>query len=241
MKARANRPTVTKETEETTRPARLPRGVNSLPKKVVLHTQRERLVEAAAREVAERGYADTAVSHIISRAGVSRSAFYEIFKDKEECFLYGFSHLSQAHLRSVEKAMSQSLSLPEQAIAGITAYMQVLDMDPVLARAFMVEAEGASPAVRADFIKVGDRLEALIGAWFNKVRAEYPQVPECPDITHRMLRAGLTGYLLSRIREGSSRLTGEVDVVCNFAFAALGLHRWAALSEKNAAVTGAPR
>jgi AcrR family transcriptional regulator len=37
--------------------------------------------------VAAKGYAATTVADVLVRARVSRSAFYEQFRDKEDCFL----------------------------------------------------------------------------------------------------------------------------------------------------------
>ncbi len=41
-------------------------------------------------EVAERGAANVSVAHVVERAGVSRRTFYELFADREECFLAAF-------------------------------------------------------------------------------------------------------------------------------------------------------
>lgn len=223
------------------RPRRLPRGVNRLPKKAVLEAQRNRLIEATAYAVAERGYADTAVSNILAMAGVSRAAFYEIFKDKEECFLFGFNQLSRAHVRSVETAMAAAGPLPARAVAGITVYMQAVDFDARFARAFIVEAEAASPQIRLAFNRVGERLEGQMKDWFRAVRTSHPSVPVCADVTFRMLRAGLTGYLTSRIRDGAPRLTGEVDIVSTFVFSTLGLYRWAQQMARGEVPKGVPR
>jgi AcrR family transcriptional regulator len=50
-------------------------------------TARERLLEAAAAEVAERGYAGTSLQAIANRAGLTRGAVYWHFKNKPELFL----------------------------------------------------------------------------------------------------------------------------------------------------------
>ncbi|MCZ7630823.1 MAG: TetR/AcrR family transcriptional regulator [Microthrixaceae bacterium] len=41
----------------------------------------------ATEAMAEHGYAATSVAHILGRAGVSRTTFYELFDDKADCFL----------------------------------------------------------------------------------------------------------------------------------------------------------
>ena len=50
------------------------------------HSQRERLLVAMAESTADKGYGATTISDICAAAGVSRATFYELFKDKEDCF-----------------------------------------------------------------------------------------------------------------------------------------------------------
>src|SRR5262249_34865940 len=61
------------------RPARLDRDAR-------LEKRRRRIEEAALSLFARRGYTVTSVDDIVSRARVSKSAFYEFYESKEECF-----------------------------------------------------------------------------------------------------------------------------------------------------------
>ena len=219
---------------------RLPRGVNRLPRDEVLRVQRERLIEGMGRAVSQRGYADTAVSHVLAEAGVSRAAFYTLFKDKEDCFLQGFQMLSERHLRHVEEAMQREANLPGQLQAALHAYLAVLDLDEHLARAFVVEAEAASPAIRAAFLAVGDRLERMIGDWHGRVRAAWPEVPVRSAMVLHALREGLAGIVIGRVQAGGGAVTTELRQVVTLVHAALGLYRWAALCEQGEPVSGAP-
>src|SRR5689334_2000875 len=49
--------------------------------------RRAALLEAAAQEFAQHGYADASLNHILERAGVSKGAVYYYFDDKEDLFL----------------------------------------------------------------------------------------------------------------------------------------------------------
>src|ERR1700710_3048415 len=49
--------------------------------------QRERLFAAMVATVAEKGYEATTVADLVELSGVSRSAFYKHFEDKQACFL----------------------------------------------------------------------------------------------------------------------------------------------------------
>jgi AcrR family transcriptional regulator len=60
----------------------------------VAKNQRERLFGAMVAAVATKGYEETTVADVLELSGVSRSAFYEHFRDKEECFLATFHGIS---------------------------------------------------------------------------------------------------------------------------------------------------
>src|SRR5260370_16500098 len=51
-----------------------------------IERRRRRIVEAALALFAGRGYTVTSVDDIVTRARVSKSAFYEFFESKEHCF-----------------------------------------------------------------------------------------------------------------------------------------------------------
>ena len=52
--------------------------------------QRTRLLDAAFRVVAEQGYHGMTVRRVCDRAGVSNKTFYDLFSDREDCFLAAF-------------------------------------------------------------------------------------------------------------------------------------------------------
>src|SRR5438128_6336455 len=51
-----------------------------------IERRRKRIVDAALALFAGRGYTLTSVDDIVTRARVSKSAFYEFFESKEHCF-----------------------------------------------------------------------------------------------------------------------------------------------------------
>ena len=53
----------------------------------VTEIQRARMIAAMIDTVSERGRSGATVAHVVSRSGVSRRTFYEVFEDFEDCFL----------------------------------------------------------------------------------------------------------------------------------------------------------
>jgi AcrR family transcriptional regulator len=50
--------------------------------------KKQRLFEAALAEFSKKSFADSAISEIVRRAGISRGSFYQYFDDKLDCYLY---------------------------------------------------------------------------------------------------------------------------------------------------------
>jgi AcrR family transcriptional regulator len=208
-------------------PRRLPRGIAGLPQEVVVLSQRARLVEATAHVVAEKGYAAATVADIIGQAGVSRATFYELFEDKEDCFLSCFVGLAETHNQVVIEVIGSPGSLPGRLVAGIRAYLRRLDKDHWFARAFIAEAEGASPRIRVAFEHAKHVLDGAIRAWFDEVREAHHDVPAVADATHELLQSGLSGFVIARVRAGATPLEPETAALARYVFATLGLYGWA--------------
>jgi AcrR family transcriptional regulator/DNA-binding MarR family transcriptional regulator len=48
------------------------------------------MLSAMAEVAAERGAANATVAHVVARSGVSRRTFYDLFEDREDCFMAAF-------------------------------------------------------------------------------------------------------------------------------------------------------
>src|SRR4029077_21137123 len=68
----------------------LPRGDQNLSRSFVVHSQRERILDAVANLTATNGYAALKVEEIAEQAAVSLKAFYEHFEGKEDAFLVAY-------------------------------------------------------------------------------------------------------------------------------------------------------
>ncbi len=222
-------------------PRRLPRGVGGLPHDVVILSQRARLVEGTAQAVADKGYAAATVADIIGHAGVSRTTFYQLFRDKEDCFLACFEWLARAQLAVVTEVLEQADDLAIGMVDGLRAYLSRIDADGRYARAFIAEAQAATPRVREAFDAASGRLDAVIRGWFDRVRAAHPSVPACTGVTHRLLQAALEGHVIASIRAGERELAAQASVIAALVFAALGLYGWAETVRQGGTAFGAPR
>lgn len=126
---------------------RFPAGVRTLPPDLVRAIQRERLLAAMTRTVAEIGYNGLTVQNVLTRAGISRPTFYEQFEDKEACFLAAFD-VSAAQLRQrIDDAVAAAMpDWRSRLRTGIAALLRFVAEEPESARLVVVEARASSPA-----------------------------------------------------------------------------------------------
>src|ERR1700735_5699082 len=113
--------------------------------KQVAALQRARVLTAMVQEVSERGAANVSVGHVVGRSGVSRRTFYEIFHDREECFLAAFDDALQNAAAVVVPAYGTGGAWQTRGRAGLTALLGLLDRDRAAARLLSVERLGFGP------------------------------------------------------------------------------------------------
>jgi AcrR family transcriptional regulator len=143
---------------------RLRAGRHSLPRKQVEEIQRARLLGAMVEVVAEDGFRGASVSRVVARAGISRRTFYELFASREECFLAALEHGVARIAAQVGEVYAREDSWREGVRMALATLLAYLDAEPDIARACVVEALGAGPAVLARRARVlqelADALEA---------------------------------------------------------------------------------
>lgn len=177
---------------------RPPRGRHRLPPEVVSRSQRERLLEAAVRVVAEKGYGAMTIGDLTKEAGVSRTTFYELFEDKEACFLAAYDNAVEMLVRRVIKAYESQGAWPDRAAAGLAALLETLAGEPALARLSLVDIGRAGPVAQRRYRSAIQRLTPL----FEEGRDFAPGGRNLPANTSRMAIGGVTGLISDELVAG---------------------------------------
>jgi AcrR family transcriptional regulator len=126
---------------------RLRSGRGPLSRDQVDGIQRARLVSAMVEVAAEHGFLGAAVGRVVSRAGVSRRTFYELFDSREDCFLAAFDWGVEQAAGQMAAAYAGESSWRDGIRAALAALLALLDSEPELARVCVVEALGAGTLV----------------------------------------------------------------------------------------------
>ncbi len=129
----------------------------------VLDVQRARILAAMVQVVAEAGAGSVTVARIVSRAGVSRRTFYDLFDGCEDCFLAVFEDaIERATQVASEAAQSAPSAWRERIRAGLAALLALFDEEPALGSLLVVDALGAGPEVLERRARVLESLAALV-------------------------------------------------------------------------------
>lgn len=168
-------------------PARLPSGRHNLPREFVVRSQRDRLLDSMAQACTEKRYAEVSVADIVSRARVSRSTFYEIFPDKEACFLAAYDAILGRFVSEVIRACQDpEMTWPEQIEVGIETSLGFLAAEPAFARMCIVDMFSAGPAALERYLSA----IRLISAFVDGARERMPGMENVPASVSGMVVGG---------------------------------------------------
>ncbi len=120
---------------------------DGLGREHLVQLQRARIVSAMMDTVLEFGAGEVSVAHVVERSGVSRRTFYDLFADREECFLAAFDDALARIATVVVPAFEGKRTWHERIRAGLTELLGLFDEDPGLGRLTVVESLVAGPRV----------------------------------------------------------------------------------------------
>jgi AcrR family transcriptional regulator len=109
----------------------------------VVRLQRERIVAAMVRTIAEHGYEGASVRAVCRSAGVSLRTFYECFESFEECFLAVLDRGMEVMAGVMLGAFAGQEDWLDALLEAEAAVLSFLDGEPQLARVLLVDALGA--------------------------------------------------------------------------------------------------
>jgi AcrR family transcriptional regulator len=109
--------------------------------------RRQRVADAALFLFATRGYNVTSVEEIVARAKASKSAFYEFFTSKEDCFRNLLTQEGGALIHDVLAAAATGHNHRERLQLGISRFVHSCFERSSVARLLIVESVGLSADV----------------------------------------------------------------------------------------------
>jgi len=189
----------------------LPAGREDLAEPLIAHSQRERILVAMAETCAEKGYGATTIADICEPAGVSRATFYELFKDKEDCF-HAAMELSLADaMGRVVEVYSPDKPWATTVRDAAAAFLDLLASRPAFARMALVEAPSASERGLELYASGKRVLQSLL----DRARNDPVEEQAIPSSAGRAALAAAESLIVGQILAGNAERLRELlpDIV----------------------------
>lgn len=183
------------------------------PEEVVAH-QRDRLLEAISVVVARNGYVSSSVDAIVAEAGTSKRTFYELFEDKEDCFLQAYDAYSVGLFTEIAASMDPDGAPEERARDAMYGIVRGVTARPEASTAFLVEIGAAGPKVLDRRAMFFEQFADRYVAWRHESRATNPKLPELTKFRALTSVLSVTEVIAMKARrdgiESVAELTDEI-------------------------------
>jgi AcrR family transcriptional regulator len=175
------------------------------PREEAERNQRERLFAAMVATVDEKGYEAATVADLVKLSGVSRSAFYKHFDDKEACFLAAVDEMVGPTLEKLagDESAPAGVERARQAFAGL---VELIVRQPAAAKMCIVEVYAAGPQGAALVDRSLDQATELAVQMLA-------QVPEREGLPRELVRAivgGIQKVIHKRLYRGQEEELPEL-------------------------------
>jgi AcrR family transcriptional regulator len=153
------------------------------------------------------GYEETSVRTVLDRAGLYRQAFYDHFSSKEDCFLQAYEAGLARGEAAVRSAACTEPTWRGQLRAGLGALLDLLDAEPVLGRALIVEVHPAGGGALARRGEAMDRARDFL----DRARTDAGSGPAAaPKIAPEAIASGILMVIHSRLASGKDGRFGAL-------------------------------
>lgn len=168
----------------------------------VAEFQRVRIVKAATLVAFERGYEGLTVTAVVARARVSRKTFYELFEDREDCFMAVVEEVLDRLAPAVGAACGGEDAWVERVRAALHALLAFCEVEPEGGALVLSYLLGRGPS--------GDDLRGRVLEFVERALAEgrshLRAGRELSPLTEQGLVGAVLAVLDARMRSDSASL-----------------------------------
>lgn len=167
------------------------------PREESERNQRERLFAAMVATVDEKGYEATTVADLVELSGVSRSAFYRHFEDKQACFLAAVEAIVEPTLKRLGADDSGQPGI-ERARSAFEGVMKAIVDQPAAAKMCVVEIYAAGEEGAALVDRMMERSTDVAAGLLEQV----PEKQAMPRELVRSIVGGIQKTIHKRLYRG---------------------------------------
>jgi len=133
------------------------------------------MLRAMAEVAAHEGAQNASVARVVARSGVSRRTFYDLFEDREDCFLAAFEDALRRVSERVRPAYKGSGRWQARVRAALLEILQFIEDEPDQGRVLIVESLVAGPCAVRRRVEVIALLVDAVREGASETRPAYGQ------------------------------------------------------------------
>jgi AcrR family transcriptional regulator len=176
-------------------------GSNGFVREGVTAIQRARLLAAMVDVAAEGGLTSATVGRVVAYAGVSRRTFYELFEDREACFLAAMDDAVAQVSHHIVPVYQSGKGWSERIRLALTAFLWFLESEPSMGKFLIVGSLGAGP----NALERRSRALAQIITVVDGGRGEGKAVTAPPPLTAEAIVGAIFSVAHARMVERTRR------------------------------------
>jgi TetR/AcrR family fatty acid metabolism transcriptional regulator len=144
---------------------------------------RERILEAAEKLFAEKGFHETAMDEIVRASKVSKGGVYFHFPSKEELFFALLDKLADALQREVQREIARRRGAVAKIQGALEVVLRTLTSQRYLAQIILRQGHGLGPSFERKRLEIYSRFARLIKENLDEALAEGSIPPINTEIT----------------------------------------------------------
>lgn len=186
------------------------------------HETRTRILEAAVKVFASKGYHDAKVDDIVNEAQTSKGAFYFYFPSKQDIFIAlsdTFADLLESKLTEAMQSESHGV---QQMDAALRVSLGLFSQYRGLAKIALVQAVGLGAVFEERRRAINDRITRLIQTRLETAMAEGSIPPLKADVTARAWVGALNEIVIHWIYTGTPPLEESLPALRTFLLQSIG-------------------
>ena len=185
---------------------KLPRGHSALPPETVAGAHRERILYAMTQLARRKIYPEMTVADVVKEAGVTREAFYGLFRSKEEAFLAAQSTGLESSIAVAAGGFFTGESWSERVWGGLESLLTFTATQPDLIYLDVIE----SPAVGAAALRRSfDNLMAYT-LFLEDGYRQRPRAGLLPRLCSEAIASSVLGMMRRVVYEGRTARMREL-------------------------------
>jgi AcrR family transcriptional regulator len=184
---------------------------------------RTRILEAAVKVFATKGYHDTKVDDIVSESSTSKGSFYFYFPSKQDIFLALSDTFADLLESKITQAMEKELHGMQQMDAALHASLGLFSQYRGLAKIALVQAVGLGAVFEERRRAINNRLTTIIQTRLERAAADGSIPPLQAEITARAWVGALNEVVIHWIYTGTPPLEESLPALKIFLLRSIGV------------------